>query len=93
MVIGTCIFKLRIPMATSLKEKRRVLKSFITRARNKYNISISEIGDNDVWQRAEVGIATIANSRKYVDRLISSIVDFAEDFNGFDVTDYTVEII
>lgn len=80
-------------MATSLKEKRRVLKSFITRARNKYNISISEIGDNDVWQRAEVGIATIANSRKYVDRLISSIVDFAEDFNGFDVTDYTVEII
>ena len=55
MTIGFCHLDLYLPECASLKQKRSVLKSITTRTRNKFNVSVSELGDNDRWQRAQLG--------------------------------------
>ncbi|WP_145644252.1 DUF503 domain-containing protein, partial [Bacillus licheniformis] len=49
--------------ASSLKEKRAVLKRIITRIRAKFNVSVSEIDYQDTWQRTSFGIAAVSSSR------------------------------
>jgi len=56
MNIGVCKVKLRLPENLSLKGKRRVLKSITARVRNKFNVSVAEIDDNDLWQLSTLGI-------------------------------------
>jgi uncharacterized protein YlxP (DUF503 family) len=49
--------------AHSLKEKRAVLQRIITRMKQKYNVSVSEVDHQDVWQRTKIAIAAVASSR------------------------------
>ncbi|MEK7774061.1 MAG: DUF503 domain-containing protein, partial [Deltaproteobacteria bacterium] len=56
MVVGICRISLVIHGNASLKGKRQVLKSIIEKVRNRFNVSIAEVGDNDLWQRAELGV-------------------------------------
>ncbi|KMK77254.1 DUF503 domain-containing protein [Alkalihalobacillus pseudalcaliphilus] len=63
MIIGSIRCELIISDVHSLKEKRSVLKSILTRLKQKYNLSIAETDYQDVWQRAEVSIVTVGNTR------------------------------
>jgi uncharacterized protein len=49
--------------AGSLKEKRAVLKSVVTRIRQRYNVSVSELDFHDLWQRTEIGIVTLSKDK------------------------------
>jgi uncharacterized protein YlxP (DUF503 family) len=60
MVIGTCTIELHIPGNGSLKGKRRVTKSIIARVYNKFNVSIAEVGNQDLWQSATLGVACVS---------------------------------
>lgn len=62
MIIGVCSIELRIPGNRSLKGKRRILKSLLTRLRGEFNLSTAEVGYNDMWQTAEVALVTVANN-------------------------------
>lgn len=68
MIVGTMTCSCRIPAATSLKDKRRVLKSVITRIQNRYNVSIAEVGEQDHMQLATIGIAAVSNTRRRVEQ-------------------------
>ena len=59
----------------SLKEKRRLLKSLITRLRNSFNVSVSEVDDNDVLRTATLGIAIAANSSSFAHQVINRVMD------------------
>ena len=78
MNIGVCKITLRIPENQSLKGKRRVIGSLCSRIRNKFNVSIAEVGDNDVWQIATLGITCVSNNTRHVDEVISSVIAFIE---------------
>ena len=78
MYVGVTKIKLRIPNSQSLKAKRRVIHSLCTRIRNKYNVSIAEVGDNNVWQMAIVGISCVYNSTRQVDMVMSTVVAYIE---------------
>ncbi|HCW94028.1 MAG TPA: DUF503 domain-containing protein, partial [Flexistipes sinusarabici] len=54
MTIGSVVFELDIDSAFSLKEKRRVLNSLKTRLKNKFNVAVAEVGEKDVWNRADL---------------------------------------
>ncbi len=45
MIVGTCMVKLKIYEANSLKDKRHVVKSIIGRLQSRFNVSIAEIGE------------------------------------------------
>ncbi|MCD6567854.1 MAG: DUF503 domain-containing protein [Dehalococcoidia bacterium] len=76
MNVGTCKLELRLPENESLKGKRRVIKSMIARLQNKYNISIAEVDNQDLWQRATLGITCVSNSRRHASETLNKVVNF-----------------
>jgi len=94
MNVGTCKIRLRLPENSSLKGKRQVLKSITARLKNKFNVSIAEVGDNDLWQLATLGVCCVSNDRRYTNEVLSKVVDFVAD-GRFDaeLLDYEIEII
>ncbi len=94
MHVAICQVKLRFPENQSLKGKRQVLKSIITRLRNKCNISVAEVDDNDLWQLATLGLSCISNDRRHANEMLSHAVDFI--VNGrfeVEILDYAIEIL
>ncbi len=94
MNVGACRVRLRFPENLSLKGKRQIVKSITTRLKSKFNVSVAEVDDNDLWQVATLGISYVSNNRRYTNEVLSKAVDFIA--NGrFDVEmlDYEIEIL
>ena len=93
MVIGICQLHLRIPEIHSLKEKRHVVRKLIDRVKHRFNVAISEVGDNDLWQRCQIGICTVGNDRRFVNSSLDKIIDFVEEMYLAEVIEKEIEII
>jgi uncharacterized protein len=93
MVIGVCRLHLRIPENHSLKEKRHVIRKLIDRVRHRFNVAISEVDDNDLWQRAQIGFCTVGNDRRFVNSSLDKIIDFIEKMYLAEVIKKEMEII
>ncbi len=94
MNVGVCRISLRLPENLSLKGKRRVLKSITTRLRNKFNVCVAEVGDQELWQLATLGVCCLSNDKRYTDEVLSKVVNFIN--NGrfeIEMLDYEIEII
>jgi len=94
MNVGVCKINLRLPENSSLKGKRQVLKSVTTRLRNKFNVSVAEVDNHDLWQLATIGICCVSNDSRYTNEVLSKVVDFVIN-NRFEVEilDYEIEIL
>lgn len=79
VVVGVLRLEVRIPEAHSLKEKRRVVRALTSRVRNKFNVSIAECADQDVWQRAVLGVAQVGNEQPHVDACLRNVVHFIDE--------------
>lgn len=91
-VIGYLELEIHIPHAHSLKEKRAVVKRILERLKGKFNVSVSEIGEQDRWQKSLIAIVTVGTSTKVVDATLEKSVEFVEElFPGF-VIGYRKEI-
>ncbi len=93
MVVGVCQIDLLIPGNTSLKGKRKVLRKIIDRVKNRYNISISEIGDNDLWQRSQVGISVVGNDSRHVNSSLDKVINFIDGLNVAEIIHSRIEMI
>jgi uncharacterized protein len=76
MTVGIARLTLFIPDSHSLKEKRMVVRRVKDRTRDKFNVAIAEVEDNDVWQRAVLGLAVVGNDRRFVDSALDEVVRF-----------------
>ncbi len=92
MVVGILRLSLSIPDAGSLKGKRQVLRKVIDRVRARFDVAIAETGDNDLWQRAEVGVAAVGNDRRFVNEVLDKVADFIEQMAVAPVLDRAMEI-
>ncbi len=92
LIIGSCQIVLYLPNAVSLKEKRQILKSLKDRLRNRFNIAVAETKDNDLWQRATLGIAYVSNDRKTAVRLLDQVIDFLQQEREIKIIDYEIEV-
>ena len=81
MVIGCCSIKFYLHGNNSLKEKRRVVRAIKDRLKNDFNVSVAEVGDQDVWQSLHIGISAVGSNRPYMDSLISKVVDAIDKMN------------
>ena len=94
MNVGVCKVRLRLPENLSLKGKRRVVKSITTRVRNKFNVSVAEIDDQDLWQLATLGICCVSNNKRYTNEVLSKVVDFiGKSRFEVEMLDYEIEIL
>lgn len=78
MIVGSSQVTLYLLGCQSLKDKRSVLQSVIKRTQNRFNVSIAEVGDQDLWQRATVGIAVVAVTARHANQQLQTVVEFIE---------------
>lgn len=94
MNVGICKVKIHLPENHSLKGKRHVVKSIITRVGNQFNVSVAEVDDQDKWQLATLGICCVSNDQRFTNEVLSKVVNFIGD-GHFDIEmlDYEIEIL
>jgi hypothetical protein len=93
MIIGVCTIGISLP-ADSLKAKRRIIKSVITRLRNQFNISVAEVDHLDSWQSAILAAVAVSNDRDYVHGLLMRMIQWIEETRlDCELVDYTIELI
>lgn len=93
MVAGILSIHFRIHDCHSLKAKRKIVKSIIQRLKNTYNASVAEVGANDVYQKAEIGVAIIGNDRRDINSRLDKIVDMSEELGLAELLDTEIDII
>ena len=93
MTVGTCRVELRIPGNSSLKGKRRVVKSIKDRVQGRFNVSIAEVDRLDDWQRATLGIACVSNNPRLVDEILSKVVNLIERDGDALILDYEIDLV
>ena len=93
--IAILTLELRIEGAHSLKDKRQVLRSLKDKLRSSFNVSVAEIEQSDLWQRATIGVAGISSSRDYLSGLMQQVERAASRIandNGAEITDSFMEM-
>ncbi|RLC33343.1 MAG: DUF503 domain-containing protein [Deltaproteobacteria bacterium] len=93
MVVGLGIITFRLHDCHSLKEKRRIVKATISRLRNHFNVSIAEVGSNDIYRKAEIGFALVGNDRKVINSKTDKIFNLADEIGLAEIIDTQMEMI
>jgi uncharacterized protein YlxP (DUF503 family) len=95
-MIAFLTLELRIEAARSLKDKRQVLRSLKDRLRAGFNVSVAELDQSDLWQRATLGVVSVSGSRDYLDGLMRNVEREATRIannHGAEVTDSFLEFV
>jgi uncharacterized protein YlxP (DUF503 family) len=93
MVVGIGIITLRLHDCRSLKAKRKIVKSIVSRLRNNFNASVAETGKNDIHQRAEIGLTLVGNDKTLINSKLDKAFNLVEDLGLAEVIDTEMEII
>lgn len=93
MVVGCGIIRFRLHDCRSLKGKRSLIKAIIARVRNNFNVSIAEIGSQDMYQCAEIGFAFVGNDTAFVNSKIDKVFNFADALGLAEIIDTEIEMI
>jgi uncharacterized protein len=92
VVVGLCTIILRLPGNDSLKGKRSVLKSTMAHVRKEFNVSIAEVGSQDDWQQATLGMAAVSSDQAYAHGLLERAVQWIEEKRpDVEMVDYQIE--
>lgn len=93
MIVGVLQAELTVMGSTSLKDKRRVIKSLKDRLASKHNVSVAEVDALDSRQRAVLGVAMVANDSRFVESCLSKIVDQFRQCRDACLVDYRIELL
>jgi len=83
---------MNIPAARSLKDKRSVVSSLKTKLRNKFNVSVAEVGEKDLWNRADIAIVVVGDEVSFIDSQLQEIIKFVEYTKDAFIVDIKQEI-
>jgi len=93
MTIGILKLEIFIHESNSLKEKRMVLHSLKQKLRNNFNVAVTQIDDEDKWQKATLAVAGVERDTKIMNSLLSKIIDFVEAFGNINLINHEMELI
>lgn len=91
MIVGICRIDLFLPESRSLKAKRQVIKGLKDRIRNRFNVSVAEVGHQALWQRATLGLAMVSDEKGYIDRSLQHILNLMHAEPRLQVLDHAFE--
>ena len=91
MVIAVLTVELYLPGASSLKEKRMLLRSLKDRIGKRYNVSIAEVDHLDKWQRARLGVVQVGNDYKYVEKNMQQIFNLIDGNGMAQIVDHVLK--
>ena len=84
---------LYLPGIRSLKGKRQILRSMKDRVKRKFNVSIAEVGDQDIWKRSVLGIACVGNDRGRVNQVLDQVLNLARGIPSIEILNFRLELI
>lgn len=93
MLVGTLQIKLHAPFVHSLKEKRMIVKSIMGKVKNKFNVAVSEVAEQDIHQIIVIGIACIADSTGNCDSILDHVINFVEENAEAEVLEVIRDVI
>ncbi len=93
MIVGVCTVELFLPDGHSLKGKRQVLLSLKDRLREKFNLSVAEVGEQDLWQKAILGLACVANESAYVNQVLEQALNLIRNVPAIEVVRSRIELL
>lgn len=93
MIVGISTIEIFFPENQSLKDKRQALKKIVEKTRTKFSISIMEINQNNLWQRAQIGFSVVGVKRDHVYRMIDNVHKYVESLYIGTIIDTKTEII
>ncbi|MBY0099246.1 DUF503 domain-containing protein [Mesobacillus maritimus] len=91
MIVGFASCECIIYDAHSLKDKRAVLQRILTRLKQKYNVSVSEVDFQDVWQRTKIAIVTVSSARQSTERELQNALQMIDSFPEIERTITDIE--
>lgn len=92
MVVMSCSVQLYLAQSQSLKDKRQVIKILKDRIGNAFNVSVAEVADQDLWQKATLGFAVVSNQTRHANEVLSKVVNFIERDYSIELIDYQIEV-
>lgn len=93
MIVGVLKVGMIIPGNSSLKGKRKVIKSLLDKLRSKFNIAAAEVEDNDLWQRAGLGLSFVGNDPRFINSAMDKVLDYIERNPDAEIIESQSEII
>jgi uncharacterized protein len=92
MVVGVLKLNLLLPENHSLKGKRGVLKRIQAQVANQFNISVTECGDQDLWQSAVLGFGVVGTSQPILEATLQKVVEFVDGMGLAEVGRAEIEV-
>lgn len=93
MVVGVLTIFAQLHGPVSLKDKRRIIKSVLAKAQNRFNISAAEVDFQDEWHRAALGFACVSNETGHADSMLGAVLRFLESDPEMEIYDVATEVI
>jgi len=76
MTIVVARFKFHLPLSRSLKAKRQIVRSIVGQVRSHFDVAVAEVGDQDLWQLSEIGVACVTSDARHGQEVISKVASF-----------------
>ena len=92
MFVGIAKLKLSISESHSLKDKRMVLRRIKDRVRERASVMLNEVGEQDVWQRAELGCAVVSSDRRLAQELLDEVIRIAIAAGGSEIIEIAKDV-
>ncbi len=93
MVVGVSSIEIFLPENHSLKDKRHAVKRVVEKTRARFNISIMEIEQTNLWQRAKIGFSIVGVKKDHVNSAIENVYEYIESLYIGEIIDTWTEII
>ena len=92
-IVGLCTVELFIADSQSLKDKRQVLLSLKGRLRQKFNLSVAEIEAQDLWQKAVLALACVANDSRHVNQMLDQALNLVRSQTVVEIVQSRIELL
>ena len=93
MTVGAAIVEIHVHGSHSLKQKRGVVRSIVQRVRNRFNVSVAEVGGQGTWQHAVIGLSNVGSDPRLLRRELEKALEFIENLHLAEVTGCEVEML
>jgi uncharacterized protein YlxP (DUF503 family) len=93
MVVGLLTLELHFPGARSLKDKRHVLRGFVTRVRKQFNVSVAEVEFQELWQRGRLAVVAVNTDHVHLESTLLSVAGEAAATRDAELVDQQMEVL
>lgn len=93
MIVGAALIEMRVHGSQSLKAKRGVVRSIVSRVRNRFNLAVAEVGGQGTWQSVQLGFSAAGSDTTVVRSELRKAIEFVEGLGLAEVLDSDIEIL